>query len=168
MSPLTIVRAMACIGSSRLCARVERLCQFGHFAQLRRRVSTATCVKSRPAVTRAAGAFLQHCQVRSGRELRFAARQPRSNCPASRRPDGRRDRSAATCPRKRAVSFNFPRFFAISPRDGRRRPNLCPAVPPYRRRPVARSFAYPRFEPTADRSGGSSASSHFLPDATLS
>ncbi|XP_071629765.1 all trans-polyprenyl-diphosphate synthase PDSS1 [Temnothorax longispinosus] len=54
---------MACIGSSRLCARVERLCQYGHFAQLRRRVSTTACVKSRPATTRATGgALLQPCQ----------------------------------------------------------------------------------------------------------
>ncbi|XP_036143306.1 decaprenyl-diphosphate synthase subunit 1 [Monomorium pharaonis] len=55
---------MACIGSSRLCARVERLCQFGHFAQLRRRVSTTACVKSRPVITRMTGdtSLLQHCQ----------------------------------------------------------------------------------------------------------
>ncbi|XP_011694039.1 PREDICTED: decaprenyl-diphosphate synthase subunit 1 [Wasmannia auropunctata] len=54
---------MACIGSSRLCARVERLCQFGHFAQLRRKVSTTTCVKSRPVIpARTDGALLQHCQ----------------------------------------------------------------------------------------------------------
>ena len=60
---LTRVCAMACTESSRLCARVERLCQFGHFVQLRRRVSTTACVKSRPATTRATGcALLQPCQ----------------------------------------------------------------------------------------------------------
>ncbi|XP_011159100.1 all trans-polyprenyl-diphosphate synthase PDSS1 [Solenopsis invicta] len=54
---------MACIGSSRLCAHVERLCQFGHFAQLRRKVSTTTCVKSRPPIiSRTDGAQLLHCQ----------------------------------------------------------------------------------------------------------
>lgn len=59
---LTIVFAMACIGSSRLCARVEKLCQFGHFGQLRRKVST-TCVKSRPGAARASNMLFQHCQV---------------------------------------------------------------------------------------------------------
>ncbi|XP_011633789.1 decaprenyl-diphosphate synthase subunit 1 [Pogonomyrmex barbatus] len=53
---------MACIGSSRLCAHVERLCQFGHFAQLRRKVSTTTCVKSRPVNPRTSNALLPHCQ----------------------------------------------------------------------------------------------------------
>ncbi|KAG5312130.1 DPS1 synthase, partial [Acromyrmex insinuator] len=62
-SPLTIVLAMACIGSSRLCAHVERLCQFGHFAQLRRKVSTTTCVKSRSVLSsRTSGTLLQHYQ----------------------------------------------------------------------------------------------------------
>ncbi|XP_018051649.1 PREDICTED: decaprenyl-diphosphate synthase subunit 1 [Atta colombica] len=54
---------MACIGSSRLCAHVERLCQFGHFAQLRRKVSTTTCVKSRSVLSsRTSGTLLQNCQ----------------------------------------------------------------------------------------------------------
>ncbi|KAG5325912.1 DPS1 synthase, partial [Acromyrmex heyeri] len=62
-SPLTIVLAMASIGSSRLCAHVERLCQFGHFAQLRRKVSTTTCVKSRSVLSsRTSGTLLQHYQ----------------------------------------------------------------------------------------------------------
>lgn len=55
---------MACIGSSRLCAHVEKLCQFGHFTQLRRKVSTTTCAKSRPVLSRTSGALLQRCQVR--------------------------------------------------------------------------------------------------------
>lgn len=59
---LTTVFAMACIGSSRLCARAEKLCQFGHFAQLRRKVST-TCVKSRPRIEHPTSALVQHCQV---------------------------------------------------------------------------------------------------------
>lgn len=60
---LTTVFAMACIGSSRLCARAEKLCQFGHFAQLRRKVST-TCVKSRPRIDQQTSTLIQHCQVR--------------------------------------------------------------------------------------------------------
>lgn len=61
-SALTIVSAMASIGSGRLCAHAEKLCQYGHFTQLRRKVST-TCAKSRPAVSRTSGALFQHCQV---------------------------------------------------------------------------------------------------------
>ncbi|XP_012216105.1 all trans-polyprenyl-diphosphate synthase PDSS1 [Linepithema humile] len=53
---------MACIGSSRLCAHVEKLCQYGHFTQLRRKVSTTTCAKSRPVDSRPSGALLKHCQ----------------------------------------------------------------------------------------------------------
>ncbi|RLU21586.1 hypothetical protein DMN91_005959 [Ooceraea biroi] len=53
---------MACIGSGRLCAHVEKLCQFGHFTQLRRKVSTTTCVKSRPVISRTSGTLLQRCQ----------------------------------------------------------------------------------------------------------
>lgn len=63
-SPFTIVPAMASIGSSRLCAHAEKLCQYGHFTQLRRKVSTTTCAKSRPVVSRTSAALFQHCQVR--------------------------------------------------------------------------------------------------------
>lgn len=63
-SPFTTVLAMACIGSSRLCAHVEKLCQYGHFTQLRRKVSTTTCAKSRSVDSRLSGALLKHCQVR--------------------------------------------------------------------------------------------------------
>ncbi|KAH0952497.1 hypothetical protein HN011_001017 [Eciton burchellii] len=48
--------------SSRLCAHVEKLCQFRHFTQLRRKVSTTTCVKSRPVVSRTNDALFQRCQ----------------------------------------------------------------------------------------------------------
>lgn len=61
-SPFTIVPAMASIGSSRLCAHAEKLCQYGHFTQLRRKVSTTTCAKSRPVVSRTSAALFQHCQ----------------------------------------------------------------------------------------------------------
>ncbi|XP_066581663.1 all trans-polyprenyl-diphosphate synthase PDSS1 [Prorops nasuta] len=61
---------MACIGSSRLCARAEKLCQFGHFAQLRRKVST-TCTKSRPEIPTSTSTLVQHCQKRSTRECRL-------------------------------------------------------------------------------------------------
>ncbi|XP_014467722.1 PREDICTED: decaprenyl-diphosphate synthase subunit 1 [Dinoponera quadriceps] len=64
-SPLTTVLAMACIASGRLCARAEKLCQFGHFAQLRREVTTTTCAKSRLAVGRTCGALLQRCQSKA-------------------------------------------------------------------------------------------------------
>lgn len=59
---LTTVFAMACTGSSRLYARAEKLCQFGHFAQLRRKLST-TCVKSRSSIEQPTSTFIQHCQV---------------------------------------------------------------------------------------------------------
>ncbi|KAG7190890.1 hypothetical protein KM043_006951 [Ampulex compressa] len=55
---------MACIGSSRFCARAEKLCQFGHFAQFRRKVST-TCVKSRPGIGQPTDILVQHCQSRT-------------------------------------------------------------------------------------------------------
>ncbi|XP_043601902.1 all trans-polyprenyl-diphosphate synthase PDSS1 [Bombus pyrosoma] len=55
---------MACIGSSRLCARAEKLCQFRHLAQLRRKVST-TCVKSRPRIEHPTSTLVQHCQSRT-------------------------------------------------------------------------------------------------------
>ncbi|XP_071866039.1 decaprenyl diphosphate synthase subunit 1 qless [Bombus fervidus] len=55
---------MACIGSSRLCARAEKLCQFRHLTQLRRKVST-TCVKSRPRIENPTSTLVQHCQSRT-------------------------------------------------------------------------------------------------------
>ncbi|XP_015588460.1 decaprenyl-diphosphate synthase subunit 1 [Cephus cinctus] len=55
---------MACVGSSRLCARVEKLCQFGQFAQFRRKVST-TCVKFRQEFQQPAKTVVQHCKTDS-------------------------------------------------------------------------------------------------------
>ncbi|XP_046410678.1 all trans-polyprenyl-diphosphate synthase PDSS1 isoform X1 [Neodiprion pinetum] len=52
---------MACIGSGRLCARVEKLCQFGHFTQVRRKVSTA-CVRFRQDIPQSGSTLVQHCQ----------------------------------------------------------------------------------------------------------
>lgn len=120
VSPFTIVFAMACIGSSRLCVRVERLCQFGHFAQLRRKVSTMTCVKSRPVISRTGDALLQHCQVRY-HEAGFCTR---SNCPAPltlirsaspRWPMIRRARRAWENTRFHSIFRDFPRFPAVPP-----------------------------------------------------
>ncbi|XP_032666618.1 decaprenyl-diphosphate synthase subunit 1 [Odontomachus brunneus] len=56
---------MACIASGRLCARAEKLCQFRHFAQLRREVTTSTCAKSQPAVSQTCGTLLQRCQSKT-------------------------------------------------------------------------------------------------------
>lgn len=55
---------MACIGSSRFCARAEKLCQFKHFAQLRKKIST-TCVKSGTIIKHSTNNFVQHCQNRT-------------------------------------------------------------------------------------------------------
>lgn len=60
---------MACIGSSRLCARAEKLCQFGHFSEIRKKLST-TFVKSRVEIERAIIPTVKQCQV-SRTLLRF-------------------------------------------------------------------------------------------------
>jgi len=136
VSPLTIVLAMACIGSSRLCARVERLCQFGHFAQLRRKVSTTTCVKSRPVISaRTAGALLQHCQVRCrGEALPAFSTPPRlspvSNCPAFPIPARSASPRRSTIrpvrrARENALSHSIFRDFRLSCQPSG--PNLRPA-----------------------------------------
>lgn len=105
VSPLTIVPAMACIGSSRLCAHVERLCQFGHFAQLRRKVSTTTCVKSRPLIiSRTDDAQLLHCQVRL---FKLSHAPDVTRVASSRRPTTRRTRHD----RENALSHSIFRDF---------------------------------------------------------
>ncbi|KAG5317783.1 DPS1 synthase, partial [Pseudoatta argentina] len=76
---------MACIGSSRLCAHVERLCQFGHFAQLRRKVSTTTCVKSRSVLSsRTSGTLLQHYQKSAAEAHRILGYDNKTNSRDSR------------------------------------------------------------------------------------
>ncbi|XP_012283253.1 decaprenyl-diphosphate synthase subunit 1 isoform X1 [Orussus abietinus] len=63
---------MACIGSGRLCARMEKLCQFGHFGQFRRKVSTSS-VKLRRDVQQPSAVFVQRCQnTGRTRDCRFA------------------------------------------------------------------------------------------------
>ncbi|XP_043482436.1 all trans-polyprenyl-diphosphate synthase PDSS1 [Leptopilina heterotoma] len=70
---------MACIGSTRFCARAEKLCQFGHFAQFRRKVSTA-CVKFRQVVEQPTSPLLQHCQKQScSRSHRFGVARAMSS-----------------------------------------------------------------------------------------
>lgn len=110
-SPLTIVSTMASIGSGRLCAHAEKLCQYGHFTQLRK-VSTTTCAKSRPAVSRTSGALFQHCQVCFSR-LRTLPRHA-SNCPAfppKRISPITDDPSGTIRSKNRAVPFNFRAIF---------------------------------------------------------
>ncbi|XP_043496117.1 all trans-polyprenyl-diphosphate synthase PDSS1 [Polistes fuscatus] len=55
---------MACIGSSRLCARAEKLCQFGHLSQIRKKLST-TFTKSRAEIERVLTSNVQQCQNRT-------------------------------------------------------------------------------------------------------
>ncbi|XP_047358718.1 all trans-polyprenyl-diphosphate synthase PDSS1 [Vespa velutina] len=58
---------MACIGSSRLCARAEKLCQFGHFSEIRKKLST-TFTKSRVEIERAISPTEKQCQNRKTTE----------------------------------------------------------------------------------------------------
>ncbi|XP_069681823.1 all trans-polyprenyl-diphosphate synthase PDSS1 [Periplaneta americana] len=61
---LTTVWTMACIGSGRLCARVEKWCQLGHSIQARRKASTCVRIKHFDVqpVTRT---LVQSCQSRA-------------------------------------------------------------------------------------------------------
>lgn len=60
---VTIVLAMACIGSSRLCARVqEKLCQWGQLPQFRRRASS--CVRTKFGFQPLVRNLVQDTQVR--------------------------------------------------------------------------------------------------------
>ncbi|KAK0173162.1 hypothetical protein PV328_006401 [Microctonus aethiopoides] len=76
LTNLTPVFAMACIGSSRLCARVEKLCQqSGHFVILTRRI-TSSRVKFHQEVQNPVNTLVQQCRQRNdtaNTEYRFSA-----------------------------------------------------------------------------------------------
>lgn len=59
---LTTVWTMACIGSSRLCTRLEKWCQLGHSIQVRRKTSTFVRIKQF-GVQPFTRTLVQSCQV---------------------------------------------------------------------------------------------------------
>jgi hypothetical protein len=59
---LTTVWTMACIGSGRLCARVEKWCHLGHSIQVRRKTSTYVRIKQF-GVQPFTRTLIQSCQV---------------------------------------------------------------------------------------------------------